>query len=77
MTAVDPERAATGPYGTTIAHGYLSCHFSRSLVSCEFGSARIDYGSTRFGARRRCRRDRHWARRSPSPMSPNRRRASW
>ena len=21
----DPERAATGPFGTTIAHGYLTC----------------------------------------------------
>ncbi|MBF6479691.1 MaoC/PaaZ C-terminal domain-containing protein, partial [Nocardia cyriacigeorgica] len=45
---VDPERAATGPYGSTIAHGYLALsllpHFSRSLVSFEFGSARINYG---------------------------------
>ncbi|MBF6088415.1 MaoC family dehydratase [Nocardia cyriacigeorgica] len=45
---VDPERAATGPYGTTIAHGYLTLsllpHFGRSLVSFEFGSARINYG---------------------------------
>lgn len=45
---VDPERAAAGPYGTTIAHGYLTLsllpEFSRSLVSFEFGSARINYG---------------------------------
>ncbi|NEW26667.1 MaoC family dehydratase [Nocardia cyriacigeorgica] len=45
---VDPERAANGPYGATIAHGYLTLsllpHFSRSLVSFEFGSARINYG---------------------------------
>ncbi|TLF76786.1 MaoC family dehydratase [Nocardia cyriacigeorgica] len=45
---VDPERAAAGPYGTTIAHGYLTLsllpEFSRSLVSFAFGSARINYG---------------------------------
>ncbi|NEW37546.1 MaoC family dehydratase [Nocardia cyriacigeorgica] len=45
---VDPERAANGPYGATIAHGYLTLsllpHFSRSLLSFEFGSARINYG---------------------------------
>lgn len=45
---VDPERAAAGPYGATIAHGYLTLsllpHFSRSLVAFDFGSARINYG---------------------------------
>ncbi|WP_280235962.1 MaoC family dehydratase [Nocardia cyriacigeorgica] len=50
---VDRERAAKGPYGATIAHGYLTLsllpHFSRSLISFEFGSARINYGVDKVG----------------------------
>ncbi|NNG18877.1 hypothetical protein HJ590_04685 [Naumannella sp. ID2617S] len=30
---VDPERAAQGPFGTTIAHGYLTLSLVPSLVS--------------------------------------------
>lgn len=45
---VDPERAATGPYGATIAHGYLTLsllpHFGRQLFELDFGSARVNYG---------------------------------
>ena len=45
---VDPERAADGPYGTTIAHGFLTLSliplFGRDLYSIEFGSARLNYG---------------------------------
>ncbi|WP_132992539.1 MaoC family dehydratase [Gordonia zhaorongruii] len=46
---VDPARAADGPYGTTIAHGYLTLSlvplFGADLVSFDFGSARINYGT--------------------------------
>ncbi|MFC3964098.1 MaoC family dehydratase [Nocardia jiangsuensis] len=46
---VDPVRAATGPYGGTIAHGYLTLSLlpllGRDLFSLQFGSARINYGS--------------------------------
>lgn len=45
---VDPERAANGPYGTTIAHGYLTLsllpYFGRQLFRLDFGTARINYG---------------------------------
>lgn len=44
----DPDRAANGPYGATIAHGYLTLslipQFAAQLVALEFGSARINYG---------------------------------
>lgn len=44
----DPERARGGPFGTTIAHGYLSLallpHFGRELFTLDFGSARVNYG---------------------------------
>lgn len=46
---VDPIRAAEGPYGTTIAHGYLTLSlipfFGESLVAFDFGSAQINYGA--------------------------------
>ncbi|TQM32605.1 MaoC family dehydratase [Nocardia bhagyanarayanae] len=45
---IDPERAAAGPYGTTIAHGYLTLslisHFRPELLDFRFGSARVNYG---------------------------------
>ncbi|MDA3644210.1 MaoC family dehydratase [Saccharopolyspora indica] len=44
----DPARAASGPYGSTIAHGYLTLsllpHFGRQLFALDFGTARINYG---------------------------------
>jgi acyl dehydratase len=44
----DPERAAAGPYGATIAHGYLTLallpRFGRELFAFDFGSARVNYG---------------------------------
>ncbi|MEV7663657.1 MaoC family dehydratase [Paenarthrobacter sp. NPDC089316] len=47
----DPVRAAKGPYGGTIAHGYLTLslipQFGRHLFSLEFGTARINYGVNR------------------------------
>lgn len=43
-----PERAATGPFGSTIAHGYLTLslipQFSPQLFELRFGSARLNYG---------------------------------
>jgi acyl dehydratase len=48
---VDPKRAATGPYGTTIAHGYLTLslipQFAQQLFALDFGNARINYGSNK------------------------------
>lgn len=45
---VDPARAATGPFGRTIAHGYLTLsllpQFGQQLFALEFGTARINYG---------------------------------
>ncbi|MBN9742705.1 MULTISPECIES: MaoC family dehydratase [unclassified Amycolatopsis] len=45
---VDPERAAAGPYGATIAHGYLTLslipQFGPQLFRFGFGSARLNYG---------------------------------
>ncbi|WP_305094371.1 MaoC family dehydratase [Prescottella sp. R16] len=44
----DPERAASGPYGTTIAHGYLTLSLlpvlAADLYTFAFGSARVNYG---------------------------------
>lgn len=44
----DPERAANGPFGSTIAHGFLTLsllpYFGTQLFRLEFGSARINYG---------------------------------
>jgi acyl dehydratase len=45
---VDPERAASGPFGRTIAHGYLTLslipHFGRGLFRLDLGGARVNYG---------------------------------
>ncbi|MFT4201539.1 MaoC family dehydratase [Gordonia sp. (in: high G+C Gram-positive bacteria)] len=45
---VDPERAKDGPYGTTIAHGYLTLSLlpvlGAGLLDFAFGGARINYG---------------------------------
>jgi acyl dehydratase len=63
---VDVERAAAGPFGGTIAHGYLTLSlipmFSTQLMSVETSGARLNYGlnKVRFpnpvkvGARIRC-----------------------
>lgn len=46
---VDAERAAAGPFGTTIAHGYLTVSlvpwFAAQLYRLDFGTARLNYGS--------------------------------
>jgi acyl dehydratase len=48
---VDPERAAQGPFGTTIAHGYLTLSllvpFSYELLAVEGVSMGINYGVNR------------------------------
>jgi len=48
---VDAERAAAGPYGTTIAHGYLVLSLLPALAAdayrIEGASARINYGLER------------------------------
>ena len=45
---IDPARAATSPFGGTIAHGYLTLSlipmFAGQLFQLEFGSARLNYG---------------------------------
>ncbi|WP_101523426.1 MaoC family dehydratase [Nocardioides houyundeii] len=45
---VDAERAATGPYGRTIAHGYLTLSLISSLAEdlyrFDLGTARLNYG---------------------------------
>lgn len=45
---VDAERAAAGPYGATIAHGFLTLSLipalGQSALSLDFGSAKINYG---------------------------------
>ncbi|MGW6696084.1 MaoC family dehydratase [Rhodococcus sp. NPDC054953] len=48
---VDPERAASGPYGATIAHGYLTQSLlpllAGRLYTIDTGSARVNYGSNK------------------------------
>lgn len=45
---VDVERAASGPFGTTIAHGFLTLsllpHFASQVFSLETPGARLNYG---------------------------------
>ena len=41
---IDPERAAAGPFGTTIAHGFLTL----SLLP-EMGASAMEIGDTRMG----------------------------
>jgi acyl dehydratase len=44
----DPARAADGPFGAPIAHGYLTLslipYFARQLYSLDFAAARLNYG---------------------------------
>ncbi len=48
---VDPERAASGPFGTTIAHGYLTLSLvpalAPDLYDVAMGTARVNYGLQR------------------------------
>ncbi|MEU3243887.1 MULTISPECIES: MaoC family dehydratase [unclassified Streptomyces] len=48
---VDPERAASGPFGTTIAHGYLTLSllplFGPQLLSVEGVQMGVNYGTNK------------------------------
>ena len=48
---VDPEKAAAGPFGTTIAHGYLTLsllpYFSPQLLRVEGVRMGVNYGSNK------------------------------
>ncbi|MEV5409681.1 MaoC family dehydratase [Thermopolyspora sp. NPDC052614] len=48
---VDPGRAATGPFGTTIAHGYLTLslipHLTDGILRVEGLSMAVNYGNNR------------------------------
>lgn len=48
---VDEERAASGPYGGTIAHGFLTLSlipkFAAQIFTTPFGGARLNYGLER------------------------------
>ena len=48
---VDPVRAAAGPFGVTIAHGYLTVSLLPALCAqiytVDFGAARLNYGSNK------------------------------
>lgn len=48
---VDAEKAAAGPFGTTIAHGYLTLsllpHFSPQLLRVEGVTMGVNYGSNK------------------------------
>lgn len=48
---VDPERAKDGPYGTTIAHGYLTLSLlpvlGASIFSLEGVKMKVNYGSNK------------------------------
>ncbi|MFE4667747.1 MaoC family dehydratase [Streptomyces sp. NPDC056716] len=48
---VDPERAATGPFGTTIAHGYLTLSllplFAPQLIGVEGVTMGVNYGTNK------------------------------
>ncbi|MFJ4684126.1 MaoC family dehydratase [Streptomyces sp. NPDC091377] len=48
---VDPERAAAGPFGTTIAHGYLTLSllplFAPQLLTVEGVSMGVNYGTNK------------------------------
>lgn len=48
---IDPERAATGPFGTTVAHGFLTLSLLPLLLSTAFSivdvGASINYGLNR------------------------------
>ncbi|NMO01621.1 MaoC family dehydratase [Gordonia sp. TBRC 11910] len=48
---IDAERAAAGPFGATIAHGYLTLSLipllGGGLINMDFGGARINYGANK------------------------------
>ena len=56
---VEPERAAKGPYGGPIAHGYLTLLFCPvfldDVLKIDAVTAAVNYGVTGFASRHRCR----------------------
>lgn len=48
---VDATRAASGPFGATVAHGYLTVSLipvlAADVLKLDFGSARVNYGSNK------------------------------
>ena len=59
---VDPERAAAGPFGATVAHGYLTLSLVPVLVGrlveyAGLGASRSTTGPTRCASPARCRWD--------------------
>jgi acyl dehydratase len=46
---VNPDRARSGPFGQTVAHGYLTLalvpRLTAEIFTLDFGSARLNYGS--------------------------------
>ncbi len=56
---VDPEKAASGPFGTTIAHGYLTLSllplFGPQLISVEGVKMGVNYGTNKVRFPRPCR----------------------
>ena len=49
---VDPERAARGPFGTTVAHGYLTLALCAPLVSEALAGLTGDTASINYGCNR-------------------------
>ena len=71
---IDAERAKAGPFGATIAHGYLTSslvsHFLPQIITVGGISMGINYGADRLRFPRRCA----WARSyAPGPNSSKRR----
>lgn len=48
---VDPEKAATGPFGSTVAHGYLTLsllpHFGAQVFAFAGDGAKLNYGTNK------------------------------
>ena len=72
---VDPEAAAAGPFGATIAHGYLTLALTNLLlpqiVRVEGISMGVNYGVNRCASRGRC-----WSVRGCGPRRRSRPRRS-
>ncbi len=70
---VDPERAAEGPFGTTIAHGFLTLSLcvpllSRALAGIPSSGMSINYGTNKVRFPAPCPWDRGSGRGSPLPQ---------
>jgi acyl dehydratase len=82
---IDPEKAQKGPFGTTIAHGFLTLslvpHFFEQSIRFECSSIGINYGVDRVrfpspvpvGSRLRA----HFALKSSEAIAPEGRHLTW